>query len=468
MTKTGPSLLWEAHQLQLQACRDNFFEFCQYVKPDYIPADHLRTLARALERVERGDCKRLIVSMPPRHGKSLTGASLFPCWAAGRDPRREIVVASYAQTLSETHSKIARNIYQSDEYKHIFPRSEEKNLSTSLSQWDFTDGGKYFAVGVDGPLTGKGAHIGIIDDPVKDRAEAGSITIQQRNEDWYKSVFRNRMHPDEGSIIIIMTRWAPNDLVGCRLAAEGADSRYPWETVVMPAWDDERTPLWPGRFSLEDLEELKRDMGDFEWSALYMQEPVVRGGNIFKTGGVQVHDTIEDFPAVRYSRAWDLASTSKQRGKNDPDYTVGALGAIVYDRKVPHLWISDLRFCQKSAPERDAMIIGCHDKEQAGVEWHIEGFGGYKDTAENFKHLLMGKRSVSLARPKGDKLTKASPLEPIFEAGNVHILRAPWNDIFFQQFATFDGLGGTHDDVVDAVAMLWHVHRRPKSGIVMR
>ena len=466
---TGDSSLYlDAYQLQMQACRDDFFEFCQYVKPDYIPADHLRKLARALERVERGECKRLIVSMPPRHGKSLTAASLFPCWAAGRNPNREIAVASYAQTLSEAHSKVARNIYQSREYGHIFETVPQKNASTRLSEWDFSGAGKYFAVGVDGAFTGKGAHIAIIDDPVKDRADAQSVTIKRRTEDWYRSVVRTRLHPDEGSIVIVMTRWGVDDLAGCRLTEVEPGGGNLWETVVMPAWDDDKVPLWPERFPIEDLEATKRELGEFEWSALYMQEPVVRGGNIFKVDNVQYHDTLDDFPKVRLDRCWDLASTSKQRSSGDPDYTVGALGCITYEKGLPHLWVYDLPYCREAAPKRDAMIKAVHEREAAGTHWHIEDFGAYKDTAENFKHMLRGKRTVSSLRPKGDKLAKASPLEPIFEAGNVHVLKAPWNDIFIRQFAAFDGLGGSHDDVVDAVAGLWHVHKKPRTGIVMR
>ena len=276
----------------------------------------------------------------------------------------------------------------------------------------------------------------------------------------------------EGAIIIVMTRWHPDDLAGT-LLQEAQEDGEQWEVISLPAVNDSGDALWPDQWPIDELELIKASVGAYEWSALYQQEPTIRGGNIFKTAGVKFYDPPAtgrlypcDWPAVRPIRCWDLASTAKERGKNDPDYTFGVKGYIHMHKGLPHLYILDAVYGQLDAPERDRMILATHQKDDAACRWYIEAFGGYKDTYTNFKHLLNGKRSVFKSRLAGDKMTKAGPLEPIFEAGNVHMVRGPWNELLLRQFEQFDGLGGSHDDGVDATAMIWHQYKKPRARVV--
>ena len=404
-----------------------------------------------------------MVFMPPRHGKSQLTSVQFPAWYLGRNPSKEVVVSGYSGELTRKHSRLARDLYTSPEYGEIFHNSR-KNAVDRESEWGTEQGGSFYAVGVGGALTGRGANIGIIDDPVKDRAEAQSHTIRAKVLDWYRSTFRSRIMP-EGAIIIVMTRWHPDDLAGVLLqeANEGGEQ---WEVIKLPAVNDAGEALWPDMWPISELDLIKASVGSYEWSSLYQQEPTIRGGNIFKTAGVRIYDTTEGWPDVRPLRCWDLASTAKERGKNDPDYTFGVKGFIHTQNGLPHLYVLDAVYGQWDAPERDRAILSAHSRDDQSCKWYIEAFGGYKDTFTNFRHMLKGKRVVHKSQLTGDKLTKASPLEPIFEAGNVHILRGGWNEIWLRQFEQFDGQGGSHDDAVDATAMIWHQYRKPRARVV--
>lgn len=180
---------------------------------------------------------------------------------------------------------------------------------------------------------------------------------------------------------------------------------------------------------------------------------MVPAGNLFRIGPVRLHGDPREFPQVRYVRFWDLASTSRQVAKNDPDYTAGALVALTEEPgpvTVPHLWVRDLVVGRWGATERNAIIRATAERDGPGVAVLVEAVGGYKDAADLLRQALLGLRTVVPVTVTRDKVARAAPLEPLFEAGNVHLAAAPWNDALLAQFREFPH--GVHDDIVDAVA----------------
>ena len=466
MTETLKELAAE-ELLNRRNSRKNLNDFYRYTFKDYIDGTHIATLCSALERVERGETKRLIVSMPPRHSKSETCSIRFPAWCLGKNPEKKIVLASYSDSIASEQSRKSKEVFYSNRYSNVFknivPSPNSKDYKTSDKEWETLKRGSVYSVGIGGGLTGRGFDIGIIDDYVKDRQEAASEISKKRILDWYKSTFYTRQSPN-ASVIIVATRWSVDDLIG-KLVEEEKEGEK-WEKIVMPALSEDGVALWPERFDNERLMQIKQSIGTFEWSALYQCEPTVREGNRFNIKNINVHDNEDDFPEVVYLRAWDLASSAAERNKDKPDYTVGVLGTIVKRSDgVKELWIKDIQRFQEEAPKRNEIIRRTADKDGARVTVYTENFGAYKDTFAIMRQILSGKNIVRGSHLPGDKSVKASGLEPIFEAGNIHIKNGPWVEAFIKEFREFPY--GRHDDICDACAIILGESEKARGGLLI-
>lgn len=455
--------------LKRRNARSSLLDYYRYTFKQFQEGEHIKKIVDALESVERGECKRLMISMPPRHSKSETAAIRFPVYLLGKHPDKEIVLASYSDTEAAKQSRKARELFYSIENKRLFPDSVPKNVSrykTADKEWSTTGKGGFYSTGIGGGLTGRGFDIGIIDDYLKDRQEAGSDTTKSRILDWYRSTFYTRQSPT-AAIIIIATRWASDDLIGTLEEEEEKNGGEQWTKIFLPAISEEGNALWPDRFDIDWLLKTKQSIGSYEWSALYQCEPTVREGNRFNTDNIKWHDNLEYFPQGKYSRYWDLASTKKERDKDSPDYTVGVLGAVVKNNfGIRELWIKDIVFGQWDAPQRDERIRQATTKDGVYTSIYVEAFGAYKDAYIILKQALKGRYIVRKSQLPGDKSAKATPLEPIFEAGNVHILKGPWRDELEKQFKEFPF--GRHDDIVDACAILVGESIKPQTSLMVR
>jgi hypothetical protein len=245
--------------------------------PEYKTNWHHKVLIDKLEAVESGKIKRLIVTMPPRHGKSEIVSVQFPAWAIGKNPDRNIIEASYSADLAVDFGRQVRNIIAGERYRFLFPKLTLAEDSQAKGKWNTNGRGAYNAVGVGGATTGKGADLLLIDDPIKNRQDAESQVIRDSTWDWYTSTARTRLSP-EGAIVVVMTRWHDDDLVGRILRSENAAL---WDVVHLPAvaTEDEEfrqqgEALWADHFSLPILEEVKRDVGSYDWSSLYQGSPL--------------------------------------------------------------------------------------------------------------------------------------------------------------------------------------------------
>jgi hypothetical protein len=254
--------------------RENLLAFARYINRDFEDPRHIRLIAQALERVAQGKSRRLIINLPPRHGKSELASKIFPLWYLGRDPRKQIIVTSYNASRAEDITRWQRNTCEDLFFQDIFPACLVRQDSRAKDQWETIGGGQVIGAGINGPITGRGADLALIDDPIKTMEEAMSETVQEAIWDWYRSVLFRRLHPG-GAIIIIMTRWTTIDLAG-RLIAEQGLKEYGglWELLKLPALDAGGAALWPERYDEKALQEIRAGLGEKLWQALYQQEPV--------------------------------------------------------------------------------------------------------------------------------------------------------------------------------------------------
>lgn len=295
-------------EIRAEKARRGLVAFTSYTNSAYEPASHHHRIAEKLEAVERGEIDRLMIFMPPRHGKSELATRRWPAWCIGRKPDLQVVSASYNSDLAMDFGRDVRNIVASSEYQEVFPGVELRADSKAANRWHTNNGGIYVAVGVEKSLTGRGADILLIDDPLKDRAEADSETTREAVWKWYQSTAYTRLMPG-AAIVLIQTRWHEDDLAG-RLI-NGADE---WDVLELPAIDKQGEALWPEWYDRQALERIKANIGPREWSALYQQQPQPDEGGFFQRAWFAEWDTL---PKLNIYGTSDYAVTDE-----GGDYTV--------------------------------------------------------------------------------------------------------------------------------------------------
>ena len=428
----------------------SFREFIRGVNPRYQFYPHVDKLIDVLERVAADELKRLMIFMPPRHGKSEVVSRLFIAYYLYLYPERFVGINSYAAELAYTFSRSARDNFTRN-------GGELKGDASAVKHWETVSGGGLWAAGVGGPITGKGFNLGIIDDPLKNAEEAASEKIRTRQKEWYSSTFYTRAEPD-AAIIIIQTRWNEDDLSGWLLAEEAGEEPECWHVISMAAIKekqppeipatctlepDDRTvgePLCNERYSLKALKRFMHRLGAYFWNALFQQRPRPREGGMFKRGNFEIVDA-SPARAIRV-RWWDRAATA-----DDGDWSVGLrmayAGGIYY--------IEDVVRGQWSAGERDRIIRQTAVLDGIGVkQWGEQEPGSSgKDAAQAFIRLLAG-FPVETEPSTGSKEVRAGPLSSQTEAGNVKLVRGEWNKAFIDEVSDFPH--GKHDDQVDGAS----------------
>lgn len=257
----------------VHAVRNKLLSYCCYINQDYEIARHLILCANALERIERGDLKRLIVTMPPRHGKTQLISKHFTAWHWGRNPRAEIVAITHSQTLSDNIGLAVRDQIKSPAYQAIFPNLTINKATNSMSRLESLQKGSFRSVGMEGQITGFGATLMIIDDLVANSEQAKSKTIKEKNWEWFKTTASSRFY-EKTALIIVMTRWDEEDLVGKILEHDNT-----FEVLNLPALDEHDRPLWPERFSFEFFDKIRRQ-DPFAFSCLYQGNPLPDKGGV--------------------------------------------------------------------------------------------------------------------------------------------------------------------------------------------
>lgn len=421
--------------------------YAVYQWQGYRLAPHHLEIIAALEAVERGDIKRLVISMPPRHGKSMLASEYFPAWYLGRNPANFIIHATYAQELAEDFGRKIRNQLTDPAFRGIFPGVGLRADSQSAKRFNTLQHGVYYALGVGGPATGRGAHLLLIDDPIKSRQDADSEAIRQTLKDWYRAVAYTRLMPG-AAIVLIATRWHFDDLTGWQLR----DFKHEgWSTVSMPAIDDQGRALWPTDYPLERLETIKQTIGTRDWSALYQQTPIPDEGGVIKLAWFRRFGTRPLEPeAFMIVQSWDTAYKPAQ--VNDPSvcttWLVATTGWYLIDvwRKqvdYPTLRRTAASLALKWKPH--AVLIEDKASGQSLIQDLREGVTVENEDGKPEKVCP----SVIAIEPEGDKLSRANGTAALIEGGRVFLPEAAhWLPDYETEIGTFPL--GRFDDQVDS------------------
>jgi predicted phage terminase large subunit-like protein len=441
-------------------CRKRLLPFVERTNPDYLAGwvhkDICQRLEKFSEQVANKESPRLMLFMPPRHGKSTLASVAFPAWHLGRHPHHEFISCSYSGSLAMNFSRKVRQVLREPVYKNIFEKTRLDKDSQSVESWNTNQGGGYVAAGVGGGITGKGAHVLLIDDPIKNREDAESDNNRDATWDWYTSTAYTRLAPG-GGVLVILTRWHDDDLAGrlLRFAEEGADQ---WEVVKYPAiaehdeeFRQEGDPLHEERYDLTALDQIRKAIGPRDWTALYQQNPVSDEGDYFSRDMVRYYEEGEvDYDKLRYYCAWDLAIGQRDRN----DYSVGiVVGVDEYDQ----LFVVDVVRGKYDGFELVERILDLYEQWRPGIvgieKGHIEmALGPFleKRTRERrlneayFKDLKVGRR---------DKEARARAIQGRMQQGMVYLPKnAVWTGPLVAELLRFPN--GTHDDQVDALAWI--------------
>lgn len=418
-------------------------------------ADHLLMLSDKLTQVAAGKLKRLMIYMPPRHGKSQLASQYFPAWYLGHHPDNRIILTSYEADFAASWGWKARNIFE--EYAlEIFGHSVRSD-SSARNRWDIVDrvGGMNTA-GVGGAITGKGADLLIIDDPVKNAEEANSDLKRDKAWEWYQSTAYTRLEPD-AAIILIMTRWHPDDLGGLLLKDMEAGGEQ-WDILNFPAIAEEDDilgrkvgdPLWKERYPIESLENIKNTVGAYWWAAMYQQSPYSRTGGTFKRQDFRIVEGGAQGVQVRF---WDLAATEAERGK-DPDWTVGCLMSEHEGR----YWIKDIIRVREEAGEVEKIIAQAAqmDGKETRIFMEQEGGASGKSLISYYARTVLRGYSFEGVSSTGSKPVRAQPLAAAVSNGNVYLVAAMWNASFLDEAERFPAKK-VHDDQVDAASQAFNL-----------
>lgn len=306
MTPESQPSVEEAARILLarRAARNSMQPFTELTNQFYVTADFQAQTCAALEAIERGDIDRLMIFMPPRSGKSELASRRFPAWCLGRNPRRQVICASYSTDLAVDFGRDVRNLVASPEYKVIFPDVELAEDSQAANRWHTNHGGSYIAAGVGASITGRGADLLNIDDPIKDRREADSKAVKDALWAWFRSTAYTRLMP-KAAIVLIQTRWAEDDLAGRILNQKGER----WEVIEFPAIGPDGNALWPERYPRHELDRTRAVIGEREFSALYQQKPMPDEGTFFQRGWFKWYDP-RRMPEIKAYMTSDFAVTA--------------------------------------------------------------------------------------------------------------------------------------------------------------
>lgn len=437
----------------LALCRKSLLGYVIANWAGYQVAPHHRKIAHALERVARGECKRLMIQMPPRHGKSMLASEYFPAWYFGINPDHQIIHATYGQDLADGFGRKIRNLLKEDIYPHIFPGVELAEDSQAAARFHTNKGGVYHGVGIGGGATGKGANLMLIDDPVKDRAAAESETIRDTCKEWYKSVAYTRLMPG-GAIVIIQTRWHEDDLSGWILEEHAHED---WEVLSLPAIDEDGKALWPENFPIERLLTIEKTIGPKDFQSLYQQKPRPVDGAEFQRKWIQYYGNL-DARGMNFVIMVDPASGKRKNNDFTSMWVVG-LGSD------QNYYIVDIVRDKLNLTERAETLFRLHRKWKPGLV-RYEKYGMMADV-EHIKSE-MDRRSYRFAIEEVGGITskenRIRRLVPLFQKGRMWFpqqlfytdhtkdARDLVHDFIESEYLPFPV--GRHDDMIDGLARL--------------
>jgi predicted phage terminase large subunit-like protein len=431
-----------------EAAQDSFMNFVKYAWPAFIEGRHHKIMGDAFDRVARGELKRLIVNMPPRHTKSEFASYLLPAWFLGKYPEKKIIQTAHTAELSVGFGRKVRNLVDSVDFKKIFSKVALRADSKAAGRWSTNEGGEYFAIGVGGAVTGKGADLLIIDDPHSEQeGQSADPSVFDKTYEWYTSGPRQRLQPG-GAIVLVMTRWHKRDLTGqilkSSLQRTGTDE---WELIEFPAIMPSGNPLWPEFWPKEELESLRNELPSPKWNAQYQQNPTSEEGALVKREWWREWE--EDRPphCEFIIQSWDTAFLKTQRS----DYSACTTWGVFYKiddegLQQPNIILMDAFKERLEFPELKKKAY------EFWSEWQPDAFVVEAKAAGTpliFELRAMGIPVSEYTPSRGnDKIARVNAVADLFASGIVWAPKLRYAEEVIEEFAAFPA--GEHDDLVDS------------------
>jgi predicted phage terminase large subunit-like protein len=433
---------------EVEAAQNTYMGFVKHVWPAFIEGRHHKIMAEAFERIARGELKRLIVNMPPRHTKSEFASYLLPAWFLGQMPDKKIIQTAHTAELSVGFGRKVRNLVDSEDFKKVFPSLQLRADSKAAGRWSTNKNGEYFAIGVGGAVTGKGADLLIIDDPHSEQeGQSADPSVFDRTYDWYTSGPRQRLQPG-GAIVIVMTRWHMRDLTGKIIKSSaqrtGSDE---WEVIEFPAIMPSGKPLWPEFWSQTELEALRSELPAPKWNAQYQQNPTAEEGALIKREWWKRWEP--DYPpqCEFVIQSWDTAFLKTQRA----DYSACTTWGVFYQPdddglSQPNIILLDAYKERLEFPELKKTAYEMWSEMQPDA-FIVEGKAAGMPLI--FELRAMGIPVSEYTPSRGnDKIARVNAVADLFASGVVWAPETRFAEEVIEEFASFPA--GEHDDLVDS------------------
>lgn len=417
------------------------------LNPRWIAAPHLLYISQYIAQAIRKGNARICISVPPRHGKSELITKYTTVWALEQFPHWNTILATYGAELSSDFGSDVKDIIERNEDLLSVRLSKDRKRAAN---WKTEAGGGMAAVGIGGPITGRGANILLIDDYIKEIKEALSKGYNDYVWKWFRTVAYTRIEPG-GSCIIIATRWAENDLIG-KIITENPGGK--WEYIKLPAIAEADDvlgraigdPLFPERYSKDMLNTIKDTMGSFFFNALYQQEPKQDEGELTNTKWLKITKQLPVMDGMKKARIWDLAAT-----EGGGDYTAGTL--MGHLRSTNSTYIFNVIRKRLSPNSVEALVRATAIADGTDTEIYIEQEPGSSGKAlvEHYQNVVLPEFKVVAVPSNDGKLTRAQPFLAAAEAGTIYLMEADWNEAFIDEFGSFPK--GDHDDQIDTASV---------------
>ena len=441
-----------AQSLERERGQNSFMAYVKSMWPTFINGRHHEIMAKKFEEIASGKLKRLIINMPPRHTKSEFASYLLPSWYLGKFPARKIIQASNTSDLAVGFGRKVRNLVGGEVYSKIFPNVSLRHDSKAAGRWSTNMDGEYFAIGVDGTVTGKGADLLIIDDPHSEQeaklAESNPAVYDSVYE-WFTSGPRQRLQPG-GAIVIVMTRWSKRDLSAQVLKAAAQRGGEEWEVIEFPAILPSGKPLWPEFWSYEELDALRTELSNSKWQAQYQQNPTSESSALIKREWWRIWETDTPPPCTFILMAWDTAFEKSNRS----DYSACTVWGVFEtvnenDKPIQNIILLNAIRDRVEFPDLKRMFMGQYK------EWKPDSIIVEKKASGApliYELRAMGIPVQEFTPTKGnDKITRLNAVSDLFASGRVWAPNTHWAEEVIDEVASFPA--GDHDDYVDTVSM---------------
>ena len=439
--------------VERENCQARFLPFVKKMWPGFIHGRHHAVVAKAFEDVAEGKIKRLAISMPPRHTKSEFGSFLFPAWFLGKFPDKKVMQSSNTSELAVGFGRKVRNLVDSEQYHEIFPNVKLRQDSKSAGRWAVNQHGEYFAIGVGGTMTGRGADVVIIDDPHSEQEAALAAhdpSVYDSTYEWYTSGPRQRLQPN-GAIIIIATRWGDRDLIG-RVLKDAAErgKEDEWRVIEFPAILPSGNPLWPEFWPLNLLEDLKAELPPAKWNAQYQQSPTGEEGAIVKREWWKIWEKDDPPPCSFIIQSWDTAFTKNERSDFSACTTWGVFNLDEDERDVNIILLDAFQKRMEFPELKDKALT--HYKEWEPDACIVEAKAAGAPLVFELRTMGIPVSEYTPSRGKkgqsNDKIARLNSVADLFRSGKVWAPDTRWAREVIEQMAAFPN--AAHDDLVDS------------------